>query len=259
MAKLQDMFRQARRAQSGGGMGFLGKNKGEMKPRAAALVVEVTHITPGAAEAALKAGADGLLFTWDGKDSAVLDTIKKEIDSAKTSNADLVSGLAITGGWDKLDRESLIHFKEQDIQYVVLPLNAPARLIALESKDIELVVTVPMRSGEMYPLFIRNLTAFEDISGVVLDFGLTSDIGTMTVEDMLQYRAVREAVRFPALLNVQADLTEADAYSLLTLDVQAVVLPVSTVDETTRRPIRALRELLEKVHHEENEVPIRKQ
>jgi len=31
MAKLQDMFTQARRAQSGGSIGFLGKNKTESK------------------------------------------------------------------------------------------------------------------------------------------------------------------------------------------------------------------------------------
>ncbi|HEY4387111.1 MAG TPA: hypothetical protein VGN34_21860, partial [Ktedonobacteraceae bacterium] len=79
MPKLQDMFTQARRAQSGGGMGFLGKNKSETKPKAAALVVEFPTVQTGGAEAALKAGADGLLFTWDGKDKAVLEAIKEEI------------------------------------------------------------------------------------------------------------------------------------------------------------------------------------
>ena len=68
MAKLHDMFTQARRGQSGGGMGFLGKNRAETKPRAAAIVVEFPQITAGSAEAALKAGADGLLFRWDGKE-----------------------------------------------------------------------------------------------------------------------------------------------------------------------------------------------
>src|ERR1022692_2146101 len=72
MAKLQDMFTQARRAQNAGGMGFLGKNKSETKPRAAALVVEFPTVQPGGAEAVLKAGADGLLFTWDGKNKATL-------------------------------------------------------------------------------------------------------------------------------------------------------------------------------------------
>src|SRR2546421_7352443 len=81
MAKLHDMFTQARRGQSGGGMGFLGKNRAETKPRAAAIVVEVPQVTAGSAEAALKAGTDGILFLWDGKDNAILGTIKKGGDS----------------------------------------------------------------------------------------------------------------------------------------------------------------------------------
>src|SRR5690242_9764849 len=98
MAKLHDMFTQARRGQSGGGMGFLGKNRAETKPRAAAIVVEFPQMMAGSAEAVLKAGADGLLFLWDGKDNALLDTIKQEVDSAKTSNENVVCGLHITGG-----------------------------------------------------------------------------------------------------------------------------------------------------------------
>ena len=47
MAKLHDMFTQARRAQSSGGIGFVGKNKPITKPRAAALVVELPNIDAG--------------------------------------------------------------------------------------------------------------------------------------------------------------------------------------------------------------------
>ena len=63
MAKLQDLFSQARRAQSGSGIGFLGKSKPESKPHAASLVVEFPIVVAGNAEAAVKAGADGLLET----------------------------------------------------------------------------------------------------------------------------------------------------------------------------------------------------
>ncbi|HYX49852.1 MAG TPA: hypothetical protein VE843_08930, partial [Ktedonobacteraceae bacterium] len=61
MAKLHDMFTQARRAQSSGGIGFVGKNKPITKPRAAALVVELPGFDAGKAESAIKSGADGLL------------------------------------------------------------------------------------------------------------------------------------------------------------------------------------------------------
>jgi 2-methylisocitrate lyase-like PEP mutase family enzyme len=253
MTKLLDMFTQARRAQSSSGMGFLGKNRSETKPRAAALVVELTTADAGRAEAAIKAGADGLLFAWGGKDTDELETLKSTVDAAKANNEKVVCGLHITGGWDKLERESLEQLKEQGINYVVLPIQAPARLLALKIKELDLVVTIPMREGDMYPIFIRNLTAFDTIAAVQLDFESAGDLSELTIEDMLQYRAVREAVRFPALLNVNANLSEADAFTLTTLGVQAVVLMASGSDDKTKKQISALRVLLEKVHQEDKD------
>ncbi len=253
MGKLNDMFTKARRAQSSGGIGFVGKNKSLAKPRAAALVVEFLDIDAGNAESAITSGADGLLFTWDGKKASSLETLKQAIEAAQSSGENVVSGLQITGNWNKLERENFEHLKELGVNYVVLPLLAPARLLALQIKDLELVVSVPMQEGDMYPLFIRNLTAFDNIAGVRLDFSLATDIGRMSIEDVLRYRAVREAVRFPAFLNVKGDLSEDDAYTLLTLGIQAVILTASDADATTEQQIKALRELLEKVHHEEKE------
>src|SRR5207245_3368976 len=253
MAKLHDMFTQARRAQSSGGIGFVGKNKPLIKPRAAALVVELPNIDAGDAELAIKSGADGLLFTWDGNDASALESLKNAIDAAQTSGEKVVTGLNITGGWENLERENFEHVKELGVNYVLLPLEAPARLLSLQIKDIELVVSVPMHSGDMYPIFIRNLTAFDNIAAVRLDFSLSEDISAMSIEDVLHYRAVHDAVRFAALLNVQGDLSEADSYTLLTLGVQAMILTASGSDATTKKQIKALRELLEKVHQEEKD------
>ena len=75
----------------------------------------------------------------------------------------------------------------------------------------------------------------------------------MSIEDVLHYRAVREAVRFPALLNVQSDLDESGAYTLLALGIQAMILTASGSLETTQTAIKGLRELLEKVHQEEKD------
>ncbi|MFL5659711.1 MAG: hypothetical protein ACJ8CB_36740 [Ktedonobacteraceae bacterium] len=253
MSKLIDMFTQARRAQSSSGMGFLGKNRPEVKPRAAAIVVELATNDAGSAEAAVKAGADGLLFAWAGQDTNWLETLKSTIETAKASNDKVVSGLHITGDWDKLERESLEQLKDQGVNYIVLPMQAPAHLLALDIKDLDFVVTVPMREGDLYPIVVRNLTAFDTITAVQLDFGLANDIGTLSIEDILQYRAVREAVRFPALINVQDNLNEAGAYTLTTLGVQAVVLPASDSDDKTKKQIQALRELLEKVHQDDKD------
>jgi len=236
-------------------MGFVGKSKAATKPHSAALVVEMSEIDRESVEAAIKAGADGLLFTWDGKDKGESDIepLKQAIDAATTSGEKIVCGLQVTGGWDKLEREDMERFKEAGVEYVVLPFQAPARLLALKVKDLDLVVTVPMREGEMYPLFIRNLTAFDTITAVRLDFWLTDEIGTMNIEDVLHYRAVREAVRFPALLSVRGNMNAADAYTLATLGAQAVVLSTGDMGTKTQKQIKALCELLEKVYAEEKE------
>lgn len=253
MTKLQDMFTQARRSQGGSGIGFLGKNKAEVKPRVAALVIEFPNLEAGNAEAALKAGADGLLFTWDGKDTARLEALKQEIDSTKTSGDNVVCGLHISSNWEKLERETLESLKENGVNYIVLPLEAPARLLTMHVKDLELIITVPMRQGEMYPLLIRNLTAFDNINAVYLNFGLADEVGTLTIEDVLSYRAVREAVRFPSLLKVPTDMSEADAYALASLGVQAVVLTANDVGDETKQQIKSLRGWLEKLYQEEKE------
>ena len=252
MAKLSDMFTQARRAQGGGSMGFLGKNRTEVKPRAAALVVEFSTIDAGNAESAIKAGADGLIFAWDGSDSASLATIKQGIEAAKAGNENAIYGLHITSGWDTLEHDSLEQLQEQGVNYIILPLSAPARLLAMHVKDLQIVVTVPMREGDMYPLFIRNLTAFETIAAVQLDFGLSNGISDLSIEEIIQYRAVRESVRFPALIDIPDDISEADAFTLTTLGIQAVILTATTPAETAEH-IKAARELLEKVYQEEKD------
>jgi 2-methylisocitrate lyase-like PEP mutase family enzyme len=253
MGKLQDLFTQVRRAQSSGGIGFVGKSKSLTKPRIAALLVALNDFDAGTAESAVKAGADGLLFAWDGKDASSLDTLQKAIEAARSGNENVICGLQITAGWDKLERENVEHLKEQGVNFVVLPLQAPARLLALKIKDLELVVSVPMREGDMYPIFIRNLTAFDTIAAVLLDFWLAGQISTMSIEDVLHYRAVREAVRYPALLNVREDISEDDAFTLTTLGVQAVILTTSATGDKMNQQIQSLREVLEKVHQDEKE------
>lgn len=253
MSKLLDMFSRVRRPQSSSGIGFVGKNKATTKPRAAALIIEFTDIDVASAEAAIKAGADGLLFPWDGKETSEFETLKQAIDSAKTSDSNVVCGLQITGGWDTLERDRLEQLKEAGVHYIMLPLQAPARLLALKIKDLDLVVSVPMREGDLYPTFIRNLMAFDTITAVRLDFWLAGEVGTMSIEDALQYRAVREAVRFPALLNVRGDVDESDALTFATIGAQAVILMVSDMGPKTQKQVRTLREVLEKVYQDEKD------
>lgn len=260
MAKLQDLFTQARRAQSGGGIGFLGKNRAESKAHTAALVVAFPRVTAGSAEAALKAGADGLLFSWDGSDTSAFDALKKEIASAKAVNSDLVSGLHITGGWNNLNRDTFAQLKEQGFQYIVLPLDAPAHLLALETKEVEKVISVSLHTDEsdslsrfFVPLAIRSLPSLSGIAATILDLGLQKTPGSLTIEDVSYYRGLREVVHYPAFVNVKSDLSEADAHTLKILGIQSVILTASNAEETTTQQIKAVRSVLEKTFEEEKD------
>ena len=254
MGKLSELFTQVRKARSRAGIGFVGgRNASAMKPRAAALLVELNSANVGNAEAAIKAGADGLIFAWDGQDDA--GSLQKAVKAAQAASEHVISGLHITDGWNKLERKSFEDFKELGLNFVILPLDAPARLLAWQIKDLEPIVSVPMREGELYPTFIRNLSAFENLGAIHLNFGLSNEVSSMSIEDVLHYRAVREAVRTPALVNVKGTPDEDDAYTLLTLGIQAVVLAESKDTTTTSQQIQALRDLLEKVFQEDKDTP----
>ncbi len=248
MSKLLDMFRQARRAQAGGGMGFLGKSKSEIKPRAAAIIVALPTIDTSSAESAIKAGADSVIFSWDGEDTALFDALQEAIEAAKAAAENVICGLQITGSGEQLNHDKIEHLKDQGVSYIILPLDAPARLLAVPTKDVDLVVTVPMREGELYPSFIRNLTAFDSITAALFDFELPGDIESISIEDLLHYRAVREAVRFPGMLNVSGNLDEKDAFTLAALDMQAVILPASGSRTSIQQRIETVRTLLEEVY-----------
>src|SRR5579875_3660500 len=85
MSKLLDMFRQAQRAQAGGGMGFLGKTKSEIKPRAAAIIVALSTLDKSSAEAAIRAGADSVIFSWDGEDATLFEALHEAVEAAKAA------------------------------------------------------------------------------------------------------------------------------------------------------------------------------
>jgi len=255
MGKLSELFAQVHKARSGKGIGFVGKNLPARKPRAGALLVACNSRDAGNAEAAIKTGADGLIFAWDEASTKERESLRKAIEAAQTAGEGVICGLQINGGWATLTRKDFESFKELGLSFLILPLHAPARLLTLRVKDLEPVVSVPMREGDLYPLFIRNLSAFENMAAIDLDFGLNSEVGKMSIEDVLHYRAVREAVRTPALVHVKGTPDEDDIHTLLALGIQAVVLAESKETATTSKQIQALRELLEKAHEDEQDEP----
>lgn len=256
MGKLSDLFAQVRKARSGKGIGFVGKNAPTLKAREAALLVEFHGAEAGKAEAAIKAGADGLIFIWDGQNSEQTDALHNAVEAAQSAGEHILCGLHLTDGWDTLGRKDFEHFKELGLNFVVLPFNAPARLLGMHVKDLEAVVSLPMRDDELYPNFVRNLSAIEKIAAIHLDVNLGSEISNLSIENVLHYRAVREAVRVPALIHADSTLTENDAYTLLTLGIQALILTEDKDMASTEQHIIAIRKMLEKVHEDEKDASL---
>ncbi|MBO0782014.1 MAG: hypothetical protein J2P37_24605, partial [Ktedonobacteraceae bacterium] len=130
---------------------------------------------------------------------------------------------------------------------------------AQEDKELERVVTVPMREGELYPSVVRNLSAFESVAAVELDFDLEDRLSSLTIDEALSYRAVREVLRQPAFIKVKHSLTEVEAYTLRALSIQGLILTVNNHNAATVAQVKALRELLEKIHQEvkDSETPLR--
>ena len=250
MGKLSDLFAQVRRVRSSKGIGFVGKSGPTLKARAMALLVALHSTDAGKAEAAVKAGADGLVFTWSEGDR---EALHKAIEAAQAVGEHALYGLHFRGGWEKLERHDFEQFREIGISFFILPLNAPARLLGMHVKDLENVVSVPMREGDSYPIFIRNLSAFEKIAAIHLDFHLTGHIDALSIEDLVHYRAVREAIHAPALVQAESVPAENDAYALLTLGIQAIVLEEAKDAATTEQEVSTLRDILEKVHQDEKE------
>jgi hypothetical protein len=259
MSKFSDMLSQARRGQSGGAIGFFGgKSRPAVKPRAAALLIEFPAVDAGEAEAAIKAGANGLLFHWSGSplESASLATLKQLSEAIQSQDENAALGLRLLGNGANIERKMLESLKEHGVHFLIVPLQAPARLLSTHLKDFDLAVTLPWRGNDpLYPLVVRNLGAFEGLSALHLD-GRELPLERLSIEEALGYRAIREALRLPALLSLTSLNSEAAAYGLLTLGVQAVIVPASESTAATTQRIQELREWLEKVHRqEEKELP----
>src|SRR5258708_28510604 len=117
MGKLSDLFTHVRKARSGKGIGFVGKSANTFKARAAALLVELSGTDAGNAEAAIKAGADGLLFTWDGQGNGKTDALRQAIEAAQSAGEQVICGLHFTGGWKERERKDFGGFKEQGFSF----------------------------------------------------------------------------------------------------------------------------------------------
>lgn len=249
MGKLIDKLQQVRQS-SGAGFGFFGRSQaGASKPRSAAVLVSLGAKDTAAAEAAVKAGADALLFTgW---------TPKSDLSALTTAAA---TGNALVGAWlaDGQSGEygTLKQAQQAGAQFAVFGADASAHMLFEEVEKFDCVVTLDIPADDTGLLLLRmqNLAPVQ-VALLRASFS-ASAITKMTISAYTRLKLVVESLRFPVLA-VLDGMPETRSIPVLTrLGFAGLVLPGAGVAaDTLAGQVTALREELEKtpIAHEDED------
>ena len=249
MGKLVDKLQQVKQS-SGSGIGFFGRSQAAAaKPRAAAVLVSLGAKDVAAAEAAVKAGADALLFTgWTPKSD-----LRAFSSAAGTGNVLLGVWLAEgeTGSYGTLKQ-----VREAGASFAVVGTNASAHMLFEELDHFDRVVTLDAPQDDLALLLLRvqNLVPAQ---AALLRVGLNANaIARMSVAHYARLKLVVESLRFPVLATLDNAPETQSVPVLARIGFAGLVLPGAGVAaDTLGSQVTALREELERtpISHEESE------
>jgi hypothetical protein len=235
-------------------MGFLGKNQSQTRAKAVGILVALSQADAAAVEAVSKAGADGMIFALQGGKSAdkglSLEAHRKAAESLRAANKPW--GLDLTALVDTLPADALKGMREDGADFVSFPLDAPARLLQERPDGLDRIITLRQQDGgddERYLRLVRSLNLLS-VQVVHLLANLTAGrLHDLRIEELLNFRVVREQLRFPVLSNVSGTLGNEEARLLVKLGLSAVILQAGDGESATALASRvsALREELERV------------
>jgi hypothetical protein len=238
MGKLVEKLHQVSQA-TGTTIGFLGGRAPAQKPRPAALLVALDVAETALAEAALKAGADGLILTnWT--PSGGLGGLKSVL-----APKEVVWGVELAAAGT--DADVLKRAAEAGAAFAILDPSAPARSLFGEIEKFDLVAGVEMPTSELGLVLIRSQGLLPAQVGLLRPEMAQRDVARMTVADYARLRVVVESLRFPVLLALQAAPDEQDVSTLVHLGIAGLVLKGQGVSaQQLGAQVQALRETLEK-------------
>ena len=242
-------------------MGFLMRGaQAQPKPKPAAILVALGQPDAGQVEAVKKAGADGVLFTaQNGKGGKAL-TVEPYFEAAAALRAaNLPWGLDLAGVVSSLNADAFKTLREGSVDFISFPFNAPARLLQERPEGLDRIVALESRlfdiEKESNLLTLRSVNLLS-VQGVRLEAGFSSEfLRSLTVEDLLRYRMLRESLRFPAFVSVEDTLGQEEVRTLIKLGASAVVAQPAAGESASAfvERIVALREELERVPIQEPE------
>ncbi len=230
MPKLIDALQRAGKSAA---VGF-GFNKGTgaaSKSKATAIIVSAK--TALEAQRMIQAGADVVIVT-------------PEV-AAQGFKSEVSWGVDLRGA-EKVDVAQLRGAQEGGADFVILSTNAPARALATKVEKLERVIDVIPPTDDPLLLKFRALNLL-DADGAIFETRFTAqDLATLRVEQFAQLRALREVLRFPAILTLREMPSEEDLPLLVKLGAQGVWLV-----DATEEQVNTLREALERVPREHEE------
>lgn len=239
---------------SGGGIGFAGRNQAQAKAKAAGILVALSQPDAGAVEAVVKAGADGVIFAVQpgkssGKDFSI-ESYRKAAEPLRAAGKPW--GLDLAEVVDALPAAAIKGIREDGADFVSFPLDAPARLLQERPEGLDRIVTLRQPSGDDDERYLRLVRSVNLLSVQVIQFlsNLTAQrLRDLRIEELLNYRLVRELLRFPVLANVGGTLGNEEARLLVKLGISGVILQAVEGESASAlaQRVTALREELERV------------
>jgi hypothetical protein len=239
---------------SGGSIGFLGKNQAQSKAKAAGILVALGQADAGTVEAVAKAGADGVIFVASADKSAskglATDAYQKAAEPLRAANRPWGIDLAAVAA--SLPADALKGMRESGADFVSFPLDAPARLLQERPDGLDRIVTFRGPANDDDERYLRLVRSINLLSVQAVQFisHLSAErLRDLRIEELLNYRAVRELLRFPVITSLRGDLGNEEARLLVKLGVSAVILQATEGEGTAAlaRRVAALREELERV------------
>jgi hypothetical protein len=240
MGKLVEKLEQVGQS-GGGGIGFLGRARAQTKAaRPAAILVALRLADTALAEAAVKNGADGVILAgW--KPGADMKAMQSAVEAGSA-----VWGVELASEVKQPDG-LLAAARDAGAAFVVVPPDAPARLLLEEVDKLDVVVMVDPPKDQLGLVISRADNLLPVQVALVRARFTNADLTGMRVEDFARMRLLFEGLRFPTLVSLKEAPASEHVRQLVRMGSDGLVLAGEGLSaEAVGTQVKSLREELEK-------------
>jgi hypothetical protein len=232
---------------SSAGIGFLGRRV-QAKPKPAVLIAALASVDSALAEAAMKGGAEAVLLPEPERRGSLAEWISAQGAAWEALRGGQAAvGLALSGDQTTLETDELEQAAQAGLDFVVLEMAAPVRLLSAAEDKLDKVVALSVPRDEVSSTFLRAANLLP-VGAVLFEPVLEAGaVRALTLEEHVRYRLARESLRFAALATITGGLDAVGVKVLIGLGLQGLILraaPDESPDHLRERVAR-LHRLLE--------------